>query len=228
MKPVYKRTLSTVSPGLSARKAQAGFTLIELLTVVAIIGILAAIIIPTVGAAQAKAKEAGCASNLRQIHGGVMLYGQDNRGCLPLVAGAQSWANALQTYINAAATADSKEEVTVFACGSDDIDRTNNQIKACSYGLNAYVHVGGDVTIATQKRFTRITNPAQTVLVGDAWGASNTVVQAASLSQFPGDFHRGHHSNYVYADGHVGVLKVADMTVVDADTGRAALLYIPD
>ncbi len=44
-----------------------GFTLIELLTVIAIIGILAAILIPAVGAVRKKASQAQSASDLRQI-----------------------------------------------------------------------------------------------------------------------------------------------------------------
>ena len=44
-----------------------GFTLIELLTVIAIIGILAAILIPAVGAVQKKASQATSGSNMRQI-----------------------------------------------------------------------------------------------------------------------------------------------------------------
>jgi prepilin-type N-terminal cleavage/methylation domain-containing protein/prepilin-type processing-associated H-X9-DG protein len=59
------------------------FTLIELLTVIAIIGILAAILIPVVGSVRESARTAQCASNLRQIGNGIALYAMDNQGNAP-------------------------------------------------------------------------------------------------------------------------------------------------
>ena len=45
--------------------SRSGFTLIELLTVIAIIAILAAILIPVVGSVRASARSSVCQSNLR-------------------------------------------------------------------------------------------------------------------------------------------------------------------
>ncbi len=67
----------------TTRRSNAGFTLIELLTVIAIIGILAAIIIPTVGNVQKKAQQTADGSNLRQIGQTALIYAQDNKDRLP-------------------------------------------------------------------------------------------------------------------------------------------------
>lgn len=59
-------------------KHQRAFTLIELLVVVAIIVILIAILLPSLENARRQAKTVTCASNLRQIGIGVMLYTTEN------------------------------------------------------------------------------------------------------------------------------------------------------
>ena len=67
----------------TSRRASAGFTLIELLTVIAIIGILAAIVIPTVGKVRETAQRTVDANNLREIAKAASLYAADQSDRLP-------------------------------------------------------------------------------------------------------------------------------------------------
>lgn len=65
------------------KKRNQAFTLIELLTVIAIIGILAAILIPVVGAVRESARNANCLSNLRQISMAMVAASDDFNGRFP-------------------------------------------------------------------------------------------------------------------------------------------------
>ncbi len=71
------------------RRTHAGFTLIELLVVIAIIAILAAILFPVFARARAKAQQAKCLSNLKQLGMALHMYAQDYDGVLPLWAPSQ-------------------------------------------------------------------------------------------------------------------------------------------
>ena len=98
-----------------------GFTLIELLVVIAIIAILAAILFPVFAQARAKARQAACLSNLKQLGIAVMQYTQDYDETIvpaqlvyavpPATNPTVSWPTLVYPYVKSAG---------VFFCPSAD------------------------------------------------------------------------------------------------------------
>ena len=77
---IERPLLSRVPSGGRLRNA---FTLIELLVVIAIIAILAALLLPALSRAKAKAQGIHCLNNLRQLQLGWVMYAADSRETLP-------------------------------------------------------------------------------------------------------------------------------------------------
>jgi prepilin-type N-terminal cleavage/methylation domain-containing protein len=94
-----RNTVQTRIHENAPRPAPRGFTLIELLVVVAIIALLIAILVPSIGQAKEKARSTVCQSNLRQIGTAGLLYCGEWEGAMPVgstlvvngVSGLQYW-----------------------------------------------------------------------------------------------------------------------------------------
>lgn len=77
------------------------FTLIELLVVVAIIGILASILMPSLGKAREKAKTAVCVSNISQINKALQMYMSSSNDRMPYDSGTlrDTWPSFLDPFL---------------------------------------------------------------------------------------------------------------------------------
>lgn len=228
----------TKSPSVSAlpsfRKSYSlacAFTLIELLTVIAIIGILAAILIPTAGAVRTQARLSECSSNLRQLGIALALYANDHRGAFPQTTHgalenleAVSWIYTLLPYVG------QSDEVRL--CPLDPKLNERRTLRLSSYVLNDYLdaktyfNAFGQAS-GTVPRLASLRDPARTHTI--FIGADSLPLDVSSdhihAREWPGSWgqvradiapdrfrsgsrnnaHTNGRSPYLFADGHVAV-----------------------
>lgn len=99
---------------------RSAFTLIELLVVIAIIAILAAILFPVFAKVREKARQATCASNIKQLGLGILAYTQDYDEHFPKATysittssgpSAVQWYSAVDPYVGAGFPPDVVKEI---------------------------------------------------------------------------------------------------------------------
>lgn len=88
----------SISP-ISAKSRRNAFTLIELLIVIAIIGVLAAILIPVIGAVRNSTNRTKSLSNLRQVYVAADLYSMDHKGYVVPGGEGVFWVYSLFPYL---------------------------------------------------------------------------------------------------------------------------------
>jgi prepilin-type N-terminal cleavage/methylation domain-containing protein/prepilin-type processing-associated H-X9-DG protein len=101
------------------------FTLTEMLVAIAVIGILAALLLPVISSAKAKAKRITCLNNLKQIDYGIQMYAGDSndrspnpiKPVLPPVMLGMAYKELMKNYVGLQGASSTQDKL--FACPAD-------------------------------------------------------------------------------------------------------------
>ncbi|MBI4663100.1 MAG: type II secretion system protein [Verrucomicrobia bacterium] len=201
----------------SREKARLAFTLIELLVVIAIIGLLASLLFPALGKAKAKAYNAVCVNNLRQLGIATRLYSEDNNERLPSAEILPTnpidpqnplprICDVLASYVGRSAGTNTNS-VTVFKCPVDKVGRFASE--GSSYEWNGELNGHRLDETRTANMHLKLVSEGQ-VVQNTNWVVSFPPGTTPLLLDYE-EFHRRppkSGKNVVFMDGHVAPLEV--------------------
>ena len=189
------------------------FTLIELLVVIAIIAILAAMLLPALSAARARAHAADCTSKLKQVGVGILSYAYSNDDYLPPNAnftaakGGDSFPYVCGEYIGELGKEYNWENLkteTFFQCHTMTSLKPSGGFSICGYNtwISGWDGTRTDIPV---RKTTKLPDPSAAFLLHCAtltsWKSNGQYIGHASYDTTTNGHNGG--ANFVHADGHV-------------------------
>lgn len=174
------------------RGARPGFTLVELLAVIAIIGLLAALLLPAIRSAQRKANTADSLSNLRQIVSASMLFASDHDGRFH---NGWSYEQQLGPYLM-----NYLDQRTLYVSrNADKKPQTVGATFPITYSVHGRMMFNSEDNPELGQPVSRMRNPARLILAADGIQAPNNGWQANWHIQNPAAYVFGNYDSFTEA-----------------------------